>query len=110
VTREPSSADKLREMLTLSDGALRMYQGEVLYHVQVDWTCRLLDVVDEVTDPVTAGLVTDLIYERLTGDGVSEAAERQREAIERVAQLMRGTGPSLLMRGAVPSFNPLRFR
>ena len=78
-----------RELLALNDGALKMYAGELLYHVQIDWTCRLLDVADEVTDPVTAGLITDLIYERLTGDGVSEAAARMREAREQLDRFMR---------------------
>jgi hypothetical protein len=83
------SADRLREMLVLDSEALAMYRNETLYHVQIDLTCRLLDVVDEVTDPVTAGLITDLIYERMTGGGVSEAAERQRDAVAALDRLMR---------------------
>ena len=71
-----SSADRLRERLSQSAEPLRLYQTEVLYHVQIDYTCQLLDVVDEVTDPVTAGMITDLIYERLTGDAASAAAKR----------------------------------
>lgn len=66
-----------------------MYQTETLYHVQTDWTCQLLDVVDEVTDPVTAELITDTIYERLSGDGVSEAAQRQRDALAQAEHLAR---------------------
>ena len=66
-----------------------MYTGEALYHTQVDWTCQLLDVVDEVTDPVTARLITDAIYERLSGDGASDAAARIREARRQVEWLAR---------------------
>jgi len=90
------SADRLREMLALSGEPLRLYQTEALYNVQVEYTCQLLDVVDEVTDEFTAGLIADGIYERLTGDGVSEAATRQREAVERLADLMRNPLPPLL--------------
>jgi hypothetical protein len=68
-----------------------MYTGETLYHVQVDWTCQLLDVVDEVTDPVTATLIADVIYERLSGDGVSEAAARIREARAQMDRISRLT-------------------
>ena len=94
--RKASSAQHLREMLRLNDSALAMYQTEAQYHVQIDYTCQLLDVVDEVTDPVTAGLITDLIYERLTGDGMSAAAQRQRDAHERLEALMRmGMPPHL---------------
>jgi hypothetical protein len=70
-----------------------MYTGEVMYAVQVDYTCQLLDVVDEVVDSVTAGLITDAIYERLSGDGVSEAAGRIREARAMMEQLSREPAP-----------------
>jgi hypothetical protein len=83
------SADKLRELLAASGDPLRMYTTEALYHVQVDYTCQLLDVVDEVVDSVTAGLITDAIYERLSGDGVSAAAERIREARAEMERLAR---------------------
>lgn len=82
------SADRLREMLALSGDPLRLYTTEALYRVQVDYTCQLLDAVDEVTDSVTAGLITEAIYERLTGDGVSAAAERIREARAGLERLM----------------------
>jgi hypothetical protein len=90
------SADRLRGMLAHNTGALGMYQNETLYHVQVDWTCKLLDVVDEVTDPVTAALITDVIYERLTGDGVSEAAQRIRAAAAQMERLMYEPGPPVI--------------
>lgn len=93
------SADRLREKLAGHAAALVMYQGETLYHVQVDWTCQLLDVVDEVTDPVTAALITDVIYERLAGDGVSEAAGRIREAR---AELKRLGAASFTFRVPLP--------
>ena len=83
------SADRLREKLGRHDRALRAYRGETLYHLEVDFTCRLLDVVDEVTDEVTAALITDVIYERLTGDGVSAAAQRIRDTQAELARLMR---------------------
>jgi hypothetical protein len=57
-----------------------MYQTEALYHAQIGWTLNLLDVVDEAADPVIAAVITDLIYERLAGDGGAEAAARMREA------------------------------
>jgi hypothetical protein len=66
-----------------------MFRDDAVYHMQVQWTTRLLDVVDEVTDDVTGALVADAIYERLTGDGVSEAAQRIREHRAAVEQLMR---------------------
>jgi hypothetical protein len=66
-----------------------MCQTETLYRVQIDWTCQVLDVVDEITGPVTAGLITDLIYERLSGDGVSAAAQRQRAMQAELQRLMR---------------------
>lgn len=87
------SASYLRERLARTDRARAMYQTEALYNMQVEWTCRLLDVVDEITDPVTAQLITDVIYERLTGDGVSEAAQRQREVRAELERLMRGGPP-----------------
>lgn len=89
------SASYLREMLARTDGARAMYQTDALYNMQVEWTCRLLDVVDEVTDPVTAQLITDVIYERLTGDGVSEAARRQREVRAELERLTREWPPPL---------------
>jgi hypothetical protein len=87
--RRTSSADRLRGRLAASGGTLRLYTTDTLYHVQVDYTCQLLDVVDEVTDSVTADLITDAIYERLSGDGVSEAAERIREARAEMERLSR---------------------
>jgi len=85
----PSSAGRLRALLAASGDPLCMYTTEALYHVQVDYTCQLLDVVDEVVDETTAGLITDAIYERLAGDGVSEAAGRIRRARAEVERLAR---------------------
>lgn len=92
-----ASADRLRSRLAGHEAALAAYQGEVMYHVQVDYTCQLLDVVDEVTDPVTAALITDAIYERLTGDGVSDAAARQRQARADLERLMWERAPRTQM-------------
>lgn len=86
-SRKPSAVH-LRQQLAASDGAMRMYQTEALYRTQVEWTCRLLDVIDEVTDPETAMRITDAICARLTGDDVSEAAARVRETQAEVARLM----------------------
>ena len=57
------SADRLCEMLAQNSGAIAMYHDEVIYHVQIDLTCKLLDVVDEAADPVVAAMITDLIYD-----------------------------------------------
>lgn len=85
---EHRSADRLRERLAQHPGAMGAYHDEVLYNVQVEMTCRLLDVVDEATDSFTAGLITDAICERLTGDGVSEASQRMREKQAELERLM----------------------
>jgi hypothetical protein len=89
MNQRQSSAYRLREMLALYHAPTRMYEMDVLYHVQIDYTCQLLDVVDEVTDPVTAALVTDRIYGRLTGDGVGEVERRIRDAQDQLARMMR---------------------
>jgi hypothetical protein len=83
------SRDRLRELLAASDGSLRAFTGDALYHAQAEFTCQLLDVVDEVVDETTAMLITDAIYGRLSGTGVAEADARVREARERARQLAR---------------------
>jgi hypothetical protein len=85
----PSSADRLYEKLALNPGALGAYRDDVTYMVQVETTRKLLDVVDEVTDSFTAGLITDAICERFTGDGASEASQRMRERQAELERLMR---------------------
>ena len=85
--RKPSAV-RLREKLAASDRAKQMYQTEAVYHTEVEWTCRLLGIVDEVTDPETAARITDAIGERLTGDDVSEAAIRIRESQAEIGRLM----------------------
>jgi hypothetical protein len=87
-SRYPSAA-RLRDRLAASGDPLRTYTAEALYRIQVDYTCQLLDVVDEVVDQVTAQLITDAIYERLSGEGVSEAARRIREARAEMERLAR---------------------
>jgi hypothetical protein len=89
--RKPSAV-RLREKLAANARAERMYQTEALYHTEVEWTCELLGVVDEVTDPEAAAQITDAIGERLTGDSVSEAAARGRAALAEFDRLVwRGT-------------------
>jgi hypothetical protein len=83
------SCARLMAKLAHYEAAGAMYQGEALYHAQIDWMCQLLDIVDELADPVTAALITDAIGERLTGDGASEAAKRQRDAKAQYERLMR---------------------
>jgi hypothetical protein len=89
VADRATSAGRLREMLARAPHSLRLYTTETLYHVQVDYTCHLLDVVDEVCDEATAGLITDTIYGRLSGTGAAEADKRVREAREACERLMR---------------------
>lgn len=87
MTDRKPSAERLREKLAAHGSAMRTYQTEALYHAQVDYTCQLLDVVDEATDPVTAERITDAICERLAGDGAYEAAERIRRAQAEVGRI-----------------------
>lgn len=94
-----SSADRLRELVAAGGDPLRLYRTEALYHIQVDYTCQLLDAVDEVADAVTAGLITDAIYERLSGDGVSATAQRIREARAEYERQMREPVPFWPPRG-----------
>lgn len=84
-----TSADRLRQLLAASSNPMRLYQTEALYHIQVDYTCQLLDAVDEVTDEFTATMITSVIYEKLAGDGASEAARRIREARAEMERLAR---------------------
>lgn len=90
------SARRLRERLSGHEDAIRAYTGDTLYHVQVDFTCQLLDVVDEVAGDVTAAMITDVIYERLTGDGMSEAAHRIRDARAQMEALARSPWPAII--------------
>lgn len=73
---------------------MRMYQTEALYNTEVTWTCRLLDVVDEVTDAATAVRITDAICERLAGDSVTEAAER-RQAFQAETERLMASAPGV---------------
>jgi hypothetical protein len=87
--RRRASADRLRELLAASDNPMRPYQTEALYKIQVDYTCQLLDAVDEVTDEFTATMITSVIYEKLAGHGASAAAQRIRDARAEMERLMR---------------------
>ena len=88
MSEQARSAERLVEMLAADDGALKAYTGDMLYHVQVDYTCQLLDVVDTVTDRETAERITDEIYGCLTGIGVTRAAQIARDWKEQAAQFM----------------------
>jgi hypothetical protein len=94
---EPKSADRLREMLAAHDASLRALSGDLLYNVQMEFTCRLLGVVDEVADQQTAELITSAIYERMAAD-VPKAEERMRQAREMATALLP-LGPSMWERG-----------
>lgn len=71
---ESPSALRFWRRVLGSGEAARMFETEALFHVQVIWTTALLDVVDENTDPATAALITDLIYEKLAGAPTSPSA------------------------------------
>jgi hypothetical protein len=85
--RKPSAV-RLREHLAAHGNAMRMYQTEPLYRAEVEWTFRLLDVIDEVTDAEAAERITAAIGGRLTGDDASEAAIRVRAAQAEFARLV----------------------
>jgi len=74
-------------MLARNPGAHRMLLTEGQYHAQVRYTEQLLAVVDEVADPATAERITAGIYERLAGDGVTEAVQRVAEMRAEYARL-----------------------
>jgi hypothetical protein len=84
-----TSADRLREYLYHRPRAMWAYTSEPLYHAEVEWTCRLLGIVDDVADAETAERVTDAIREQLAGDSVTAAIER---AQDRQAETGRLTG------------------
>lgn len=55
MTGRPRSSDRLRELFMVSTDPLRLYKTEALYHLQVDWTCDLLDIVDAGVETTGAG-------------------------------------------------------
>jgi hypothetical protein len=87
--RRRRSADRLAELLAANGNTLRLATTEALYRVQIEYTCDLLDVVDEVCDETTANLITDAIYGRLSGTGAVEADKRVREARQAMERLLR---------------------
>jgi hypothetical protein len=87
------SAARLREGLAADGGAMRAYLGEALYHAQVDITCQLLDVVDEVADPVTAQRITDAVCRAARRRWRRAAQERALEA-EAETQRMAAGAPA----------------
>lgn len=91
-----TSADRLKAKLLPHAKAMHLLQAEALYNAQVKWTCQMLDVVDEVADSLIGAMVADLICERLTGEGASEASERQHQALAEAERLMRQTAGTVL--------------
>jgi hypothetical protein len=87
--RRRRSADRLADLLAANGNTLRLATTEALYRVQIEYTCDLLDVIDEVCDETTAGLITDAIYGRLSGTGAAEADKRVREARQAMERLLR---------------------
>lgn len=96
------SAARLIAKLAYFEAAGGMYRNEALYKAQIDYTCQLLDIVDELADEVTAALITDTIAERLTDGGVAEAAQRQRDAKAEFERLMRHPARLPLITGNHP--------
>jgi hypothetical protein len=77
-----SSSERLRDYLARHPDTRPVLLSDAMYHAQVRYTCDLLDVVDEVADPETAGKITDAIGERLAGPAVAEANERAVQAMK----------------------------
>lgn len=92
MTNHSPSADHLRKMLAADPGPLKIFMTDAIYHAQVECTCQLLAVVDEVADAETADRITAAILDRLTGPAAAEAAERAQQHIADVAALMRTPG------------------
>jgi hypothetical protein len=67
-------------MLAADPGPLRMLQTE-------EYTCQLLDVVDEIVLPEASVRITDAIYDRLAGEAAREAAERIVQAYQETDRL-----------------------
>ena len=55
---------------------LRAFQGDTLYHVQVEVICGVLDVVDEQTDAATASRIAETIAARYAEAPAAEAVAR----------------------------------
>jgi hypothetical protein len=90
------SSRLLRMKLTEDRRSVGLLQTEALYHAEVDWTCCLLDVVDEVADATTAERITGAIYDRLAGDAAADAAARVREAKREYGRIVRSGVPGAL--------------
>lgn len=86
-------ADRFRQRIAASERTLKLYTGEALYHVQVDWTCDLLDVVAEIVDDTTATIIADAIYGRLAGTGAAEADRRVAQARADLIRLAQNPRP-----------------
>lgn len=93
MTGPKTSADRLREYLYRRPRATWAYTSEPLYHAEVEWTCRLLGIVDEAADAEAAERVTAAICERLAGDSVTEAIERAQDRQAEMDRLMGRGAP-----------------
>jgi hypothetical protein len=62
------SRDRFREAVSQHRATLIRLSGEVLFSVQLEIICRMLDVVDQVTDRQTAFHVADALATRWTAD------------------------------------------
>lgn len=93
--KRQSSADRLRELLSHHEAAFYAGMNDALYHAQIQYTCDLLDVVDQAADEATAVLITSLIYERLAGKGALEGAERISDRSAKMKELMAWSQPRL---------------
>lgn len=92
-TFQPPSPRKsslhLRELLAASDQARGMYATDPMYHTQVEYTCRLLDVVDAEADLATAERITRSVYSKLAGVEAQAAVERLAQVQAEQSRLMR---------------------
>lgn len=89
-----TSAGRLRARLAENPGVLRLLLTEAIYKAQVDYTCDLLDVVDEHTDWSTAMKITDAIYERMRSTAAADAEQRLANQAW-IYEQVRSRGPDL---------------
>ena len=87
------SARYLLHRLEEAGPSPHLYTQDALYWKSIEWTCDLLNIVDEVTEPTVATMITDAIYGRLTGRGAAEADQRIRQHLENVDRIMREQRP-----------------
>jgi len=71
-----ASRDRFTEQLAQHETALRALSGDVLYKVQCDLICEVLDTADQVADEQTAGRLADALAARWAADVATVAAAR----------------------------------